>query len=927
MLSLKKKILTISPLSQEPSVTVVITHDAVQPVASSFTVTITLSGESSDFVVGDITASGVSLSDFATSDNIVYTVTATPTEESISIQVAEGSLTVDGVENSASNLVSLSAIIFNVWLPFQNDDPAPLTATLTDEYGNVFDVTQPNSNLTIADSLLSKTGTGGADTNLIQSQTSFNRARGKILIARVRVTSSAANAGLFYNGTNRHFIQINSNSINVQDRFSSSSLGITTLINTWYYLILIQRTSGCYYMLSDGTNHYIAYPSSRWNDATAPVKLFLGSSSAGGVQADCDWVREHDLTGSLVTTDWFFDTDSIDDANNGETFTHDAAGWIVFRIQTLPSSGNIEIRFRRQDATNYMSLRVGPSGASNASLVEVVAGSDNSLGTATLVAGEHRLYVNGTAIKLFNDDSSAQKINVTSSNFTSATDGEVVTQETGGNITYVHTMPYNLNVNEEFTNQLLQIVEVSDPPGELNPLTLFVSASAVGGGDGSEVSPYTWSEMKEALGPGDTVYLRGGTFDGVDCVMNIGGNQQFPTTFRPYPGEHVIINVGTTDGLNIMDGDITFNGSGGVIEFTYNDWVGDRFDTAGTDEYNVVIGGTRAKVINCIIHDFGGTGLWVPAVDGVFYGNLVYNIGQSSTGYPMYTQNLHGIKQIKNNIFARTYHSDYNVHQYASGSSFVKNYEYEENIFIGGKNLFGSGGSQAYNVTFQNNVVIDNATQIGQLGESFEPTHENFYFNDNYFWRSSVQVKKGQNYEIKRNEFVRTVQSVIDISFDLPGIDVDENDYQYYGSIPNSKWSFPQGVGITSLAAWQAEGFDLNGSYTGYPSSVPPDGYVVFGNEYDNNRGTIAIKNYSEAATVDVDLSSLPLTVGMAYRLLNAMNAAEKHDFTLASNRIVSIPMTGWTVSQPVGTDPETMPEVSNIFPVLGVFYLIPNYD
>lgn len=92
--------------------TVIVSSNAAQPVATgTFTTTITFSEAVQNFVVGDITVSGASLSAFGTSNNIVFTATVTPTFTSdISISVGAGVCTdLSSNPNSASNVLAVIA--------------------------------------------------------------------------------------------------------------------------------------------------------------------------------------------------------------------------------------------------------------------------------------------------------------------------------------------------------------------------------------------------------------------------------------------------------------------------------------------------------------------------------------------------------------------------------------------------------------------------------------------------------------------------------------------------------------------------------------------------------------------------------------------------------------------------------------------------
>jgi hypothetical protein len=96
--------------SQAP-LTVVLTSNAVAPQSSPFTLTITFSEATADFVVGDITVGFASLSSFATSDNIVYTCTVTPSGVSndVTLSVLAGVCQSSGGSlNEASNTLTIA---------------------------------------------------------------------------------------------------------------------------------------------------------------------------------------------------------------------------------------------------------------------------------------------------------------------------------------------------------------------------------------------------------------------------------------------------------------------------------------------------------------------------------------------------------------------------------------------------------------------------------------------------------------------------------------------------------------------------------------------------------------------------------------------------------------------------------------------------
>lgn len=131
----------------------------------------------------------------------------------------------------------------------------------------------------------------------------------------------------------------------------------------------------------------------------------------------------------------------------GTTFTHDADGLIEFTPAALPSGSTLDIRFRRQDASNYWQLTIDNGG--NIVLNEVVAGvtTARTPSATTVTANDWLcLVLTGTTIRLlkYRVATTAHSILWTYSsatNFATATAGEVVSLGTAGRISDVVCWP------------------------------------------------------------------------------------------------------------------------------------------------------------------------------------------------------------------------------------------------------------------------------------------------------------------------------------------------------------------------------------------------------------------------------------------------------------------------------------------------------
>ena len=183
----------------------------------------------------------------------------------------------------------------------------------------------------------------------------------------------------------------------------------------------------------------------------------------------------------------------------------------------------------------------------------------------------------------------------------------------------------------------------------------YVSTTGRVGATGSIADPVDWAsamfQAKSPAKPGDTLWVRGGTYRG-PFETYLYGQSGKPITIRAYPGERVIIDGAASSTVPTL-----------YIYGQYNIWRGIEVINSSTDRtpgvgrpagvYMECLGG---KLINSIIHDVGlGFGFWTPAVDGEMYGCLIYNVGfekanNVGNGHSVYSANDLGTKTIHDNI-------------------------------------------------------------------------------------------------------------------------------------------------------------------------------------------------------------------------------------------------------------------------------------
>ena len=128
---------------------------------------------------------------------------------------------------------------------------------------------------------------------------------------------------------------------------------------------------------------------------------------------------------------------AIANPTNGQAFTHPANFWMWVTL-TAPSSGNLDIVFRKQDANNKWILRVNSAGA--LAVIEVIAGVENSRTSSAggYITTATRIMMVADGVRIVPYKTYTQgPIYSSASNFQSATGGDIALG-TGGVVTDLH---------------------------------------------------------------------------------------------------------------------------------------------------------------------------------------------------------------------------------------------------------------------------------------------------------------------------------------------------------------------------------------------------------------------------------------------------------------------------------------------------------
>jgi hypothetical protein len=433
----------------------------------------------------------------------------------------------------------------------------------------------------------------------------------------------------------------------------------------------------------------------------------------------------------------------------------------------------------------------------------------------------------------------------------------------------------------------------------LSAADFYAAPGGTPGGNGSVTNPWdlqTSLSQPSTVHPGDTIWLRGGTYTGAFTSVLTGAPNQ-PIIVRQYPGERAVLDAATSN-ANLVTNVHTLNVEGAYAWY----WGFEVTNSNTTRQTNVVynnfrgdgvwVTGANTKFINLIVHDTDqGFSFWEPAVNSDLYGNLIYSNGwQDPTrgrGHGVYAQNLIGTKLLSDDILFANF--DMGVQIYGSSAANLNNFDLEGNISAtnGGSNYLigGQGGTVAQNPRLNSNYSYDpfnstwdgsDANNIGYSGGCANPVVTN-----NYFGYGGLRFVSCTNVTLTGNTFFGVTD--------------------FYGS---------------DLGVYTDLSFPNNTFY----GMKRPTGVKVFvrPNQYETGRANIAIFNWDLASTVAVDISSIGLQPGDTYQLHNAEDYfGDVITGVWDGSSPLQVHMTGHSVARPVGWTP-----APTTFPEFGTFVI-----
>jgi hypothetical protein len=270
------------------------------------------------------------------------------------------------------------------------------------------------------------------------------------------------------------------------------------------------------------------------------------------------------------------------------------------------------------------------------------------------------------------------------------------------------------------------------PPAATLPATsgksFYVTASGSSSGDGTTSRPWSLQHAlshPSALKPGDTIWLRAGTYRG-RFTSTLKGTSSNPITVRAYPGERVTFDAANNSDRSITIGDSYYVNFWG-FEFINSAIVRNKTDRPGSGDAVNMHSTTKShhiKFINNVIHDVPAMGFafWSSNSDSEIYGSVIFNNGGNNYEHGIYSQNQTGAKRIVDNMIFNN--SGHGIHNYGSSNAYLNNFHLEGNTIFSNGSIGYVPSKGQYSIQ-QRNILVGG----GRIAESPVITSNYTYYS------------------------------------------------------------------------------------------------------------------------------------------------------------------------------------------------------
>jgi len=432
--------------------------------------------------------------------------------------------------------------------------------------------------------------------------------------------------------------------------------------------------------------------------------------------------------------------------------------------------------------------------------------------------------------------------------------------------------------------------------------------------------------------PGDTVWLRGGTYGGAALTSTLTGTAAAPIVVRQYAGERAILDArGATSPLSRGDYFVVTGNYVTLWGFEVMD--SDPNRVTDTRANLVIAKASHLKFINLIVHD-GGIALytWPEPVDVEFYGCVIYNNGWQDpsfgNGHGIYVKSNAGPVYLRDNILFNQF--GYGIHIFTiAGPDGLTNIHAEGNVsFNNGSVDADPVNSPNANILFGGSVPVRNGTLLDNM-TYFSPNvgvhnlligfgttvNQDLTVRNNYAVGGMLLFDVGwwQSLTMTDNSLFGSTSDMIWLrDATVTGFQLANN--RYYRDPSAEAWGYINTD--YGIQAWQQ--ISGVGATDRAVTSNPSEPRVFLRpNRYEPGRANLIIYNWSRQSSVPVDLSGI-VRAGDHYEVRNVQDlfGAPVSSGTYAGGP-VDVPMTGVTPVAPIGGSPSPPPQTG---PDFGVF-------
>ena len=421
----------------------------------------------------------------------------------------------------------------------------------------------------------------------------------------------------------------------------------------------------------------------------------------------------------------------------------------------------------------------------------------------------------------------------------------------------------------------------------------FVAPTGTDSGNGTKESP--WSLKKAfspptAVKPGDTIWLRGGTYTG-SFMSRLKGLPNKPIVVRQYPSEHVIFDNAGTGNMPSLDVRGLYTWFWG---FEVTNSSTDRGSAAGDVDRGagVHLLGRGTKLINLVVHDTGQGVLSTDAApDAEINGCLFYYNGEDGPdrghGHGIYVQNGDGNKRVVDNVIFDQF--GWGIHAYTEGGT-LYNLHFEGNTSFNNGLLSQVSGATTNILVGANGAPAGSPTSSTKVAKGITLVSNITYFSQDQGVGANLGYNKGIASPTILDNYLIGHDALALINAFRP---IPMSGNTIYGRIEG----------------FETAEFPSNTYFTSRPTGVK---VFVRPNQYEPGRANITILNWDKVPSVGVSLKGI-LKAGTAYEIRNAQNffGPAVLSGTYDGSSTLQLPMNGLAPATPVGrpAPPPTGPD------------------